>query len=258
MPSETILLSEHGGVARLLLNKPRRLNALDSQMLTTIEDSVSRWEESAEVAVLVVGSTQERAFCAGADLEALAAMNEKRMQEWEMLGNRVLDRLQNSSLITIAALSGYILGGGLTLAAACDIRIAAENAIFAQPEIELGWIPGWGGVGRLARLVGASRAKELSMTGRRLNATQAQPIGLVDEIVPSAQLQSRVSELATVLTQRSRQALQAIKDLADSLVPAADRKAHRFDALQNASLLNDPRGQAEIARFLARKAAREQ
>ncbi len=243
-------------MARLLLDKPGKLNALDREMLGEIERLVSEWERDA-VSVVVVGSTSERAFCVGADLEALSGMNEATMQEWEMLGNRVLDRLQGSHLVSIAQVSGQALGGGLTLAAACDFRIVAETARFAQPEIGLGWIPGWGGVARLARLVGTARAKELCMTGRRIDAAQAQAIGLIDEAVPATALEGRVKEFAAGLAESSPAALRAIKSLADSLWPATSPIAHRFDALVNASLLNDPRGQAAIARFLSRKAAKE-
>jgi enoyl-CoA hydratase len=166
MPSNNrIQSSVDGRVARLLLDKPAKLNALDREMLAEIERLVSEWERG-DVSVVVVGSTSERAFCVGADLDVLSTMNEATMQEWEMLGNRVLDRLQCSPLISVAAIPGSALGGGLTLAASCDFRIAADTARFAQPEIGLGWIPGWGGVARLARLVGPARAKELCMTGR--------------------------------------------------------------------------------------------
>jgi enoyl-CoA hydratase/carnithine racemase len=242
-----------GGVARLLLDKPSKLNALDHGMLLEIERFFSEWEAAGTLLVAVIGSTSRRAFCVGADLEVLSRMNETTMREWEMLGSRVLDRVQNSPLVSIAAIPGYALGGGLTLAASCDFRIAAEEAVFAQPEIELGWIPGWCGVARLARLAGPARAKELCMTGRRIGAAEARSLGLVDEVVPGAALEARAGEFAAQLAGRSREALAAIKCLAAALAPASPPTAHRFDALVNASLLKDPRGQAAIARFLSRK-----
>ncbi len=257
MSNNRIQAQVDGGVARLLLDKPAKMNALDEEMLGEIERRVTEWEGGGQIAVVVVGSTSGRAFCVGADLEVLARMNQSSMQDWEMLGNRVLDRVQNSPLVSVAAIPGHALGGGLTLAAACDFRIAAETAVFAQPEIDLGWIPGWGGVARLARLVGPARARELSMTGRRIDAARAQAIGLIDEAVAAAAFEARVREFAAGLAGRSAAALRAIKSLAGALWPAGAPTAHRFDALVNASLLNDPRGQAAIARFLQRKAARE-
>ena len=254
MPSaEHIRAQTSGGVARLLLDQPSKLNALDHGMLLAIERLFAGWEGSDALSVVVIGSTSARAFCVGADLEVLSRMNEATMREWEMLGSRVLDRVQNSRLVSVAAIPGHALGGGLTLAASCDFRMAAEDATFAQPEIELGWIPGWCGVARLARLAGPARAKELCMTGRRIGAAEARSLGLADEVVPGAALEARAGEFAAQLAGRSREALAAIKSLSAALAPPAHPTAHRFDALVNASLLKDPRGQAAIARFLSRK-----
>jgi enoyl-CoA hydratase/carnithine racemase len=258
MPSNnSIGVTSVDGVGRLLLDKPARLNALDTGMLLEIERQIGEWEAGGAVSVVVIGSTSERAFCVGADLEVLSRMNETTMQEWEMLGNRVLDRLQRSPLVSIAAIPGHALGGGLTLAAACDFRIACDGATFAQPEIDLGCIPGWGGVARLARLVGAARAKELCITGRRIGAGEAKAIALLDDVVTSSEFEGRVDAFARQLTARSTAAVRAIKGLAEGLHPAAAPTAHRFDALVNASLLNDPRGQAAIAAFLSRKAGKQ-
>jgi enoyl-CoA hydratase/carnithine racemase len=206
---------------------------------------------------VVLGSASPRAFCVGADLEVLSRFTPRTMQEWEMQGNRVLDRMQGSPLVSIAAVSGHALGGGLTLAAACDFRIASIDATFAQPEIGHGWIPGWGGVARLARLVGAARAKELCITARRIGAEEAHRIGLVDEVVPAAEFERRVEEFAREIAGRSPVALRAVKALADGLHPAPPPIAPRFDALLNAALLEDPRGQAALAAFLSRKGRKD-
>jgi len=257
MPSnDRIRVKSADGIGHVLLDKPAKLNALDSEMLLEIERCIGDWESGDAVSVVVVGSTSDRAFCVGADLEVLSRMNETTMQEWEMLGNRVLDRIQHSPLLSIAAIPGHALGGGLTLAAACDFRLSSDKATFAQPEIDLGWIPGWGGVARLARLVGAARAKELCISGRRIGAAEARSIGLLDDAIPPSEFEGRVSAFARQLAARSQAAVRAIKGLADGLHPANPPTAHRFDALLNASLLNDPRGQAAIAAFLSRKAAK--
>jgi len=240
-----IQASVENGIARLLLDKPARLNALDGEMLEAIERLVGEWEATG-VTVLIVGSTSRRTFCVGADLAVLARMNEATMREWEMLGHRVLDHLEHSPLISVASISGYCLGGGLTLATACDFRIAADTAQFGQPEIGLGWIPGWGGVERLARAIGVNRAKELCMTGRRIDAADAERIGLVDRVAPAADLERQTSEFAALLAGQSRAALQTIKAIANR-----GRTAFQMlDAFANATLLNDPRGQAAIQRFL--------
>lgn len=258
MPSNNhIELRVDGAVAHMLLDKPAKLNALDEEMLVEIERRVAECESSGAVSVLVLGTTSDRAFCVGADLAVLSRLNPQTMHAWEILGSRVLDRLQNSPLLSIAAIRGHALGGGLTLAAACDLRLAAERATFAQPEIGLGWIPGWSGVARLARLVGAARAKELSVTARRIDAAEARALGLLDEVVPAAAFESRVAAFARELAARSPAALRAIKRLADAGQPPLAPTAAEHDALLNSALLSDPRGQAALAAFLARKANKQ-
>lgn len=254
MPSnETLQATVDGAVARVTLNKPERLNALDHAMLRELERLVGEWDEAAGIHVLVLTGAGARAFCAGADLEVLSRMDEHGMREWELMGNRVLERLQSARLVTVAAIRGHALGGGLTLAAACDFRIAAETATFAQPEIDLGWIPGWSGVARLARVVGPARAKMLSMTGRRLSAAEALEWGLVDEAAPADLFESRLEAFVEGLRDKSAPALQAIKRLSAECSMARPATGHEYDAMVNSALLRDPRGQAAIGRFLDKK-----
>ena len=126
-----------GTIAHLLLNKPAKLNALDDEMLLEIERIFAELETKPPVSVVVLGSSSNRAFCVGADIEVLSRHTVQSMQAWELLGNRVLDRIQSSPLISIASIPGHALGGGLTLAAACDFRICSAGANFGQPEIDL-------------------------------------------------------------------------------------------------------------------------
>jgi len=249
-----ILTREAGAIRYLHLNKPEKLNALDEEMLLDLDRAFAVWENDPCAAVVVLASTTPRAFCVGSDIEVLARLDSVSMQAWEMLGNRILDRVEQSPLISIASISGHALGGGCTLALACDFRICSENAGFGQPEIEMGWVPGWGGIARLRRTIGLSRAKQLSMTGRRLSATEAHGIGLVDEVAADAELQAKTEEFATKLAGQSRLALQTIKAIAEEK-PGTSRAAHQLDAFANASLLGDERGQRAITRFLERKKA---
>jgi enoyl-CoA hydratase len=250
MTDEKTIASVRDGVAELSLNKPAKLNALDQEMLLAIERWFGVWEDDASVSVVVLGSTNERTFCVGADIEVLWRHTTESMQAWELLGNRVLDRIQSSPLVSVAAIPGYAFGGGLTLAAACDFRVCAEEAAFAQPEIGLGWVPGWGGVARLARLIGAARAKDLSMTGRRVTATFAGQAGLADRVVPKAELREAVAGFAREIATKEAGALRGIQALAESTVTGL--AAHRFDALLNSSLLHNEKAQAAIAGFLKR------
>lgn len=233
----------------LRLNKPAKLNALDEEVMESLAQQFAIWECDPAVSVVVVASTSEKAFCCGADIERLAALDSTTMRDWEIRGSVVLDRIENSPLISVASIPGYALGGGLTLALACDFRICSENSVFGQPEIGLGWIPGWGGVERLSRIVGLSRAKDLCMTGRRIGAAEAERIGLVDRVVPPAELPRAVSEFAASLAAQSRTALQTIKAIANR----GQAASRLLDAYANSALLNDPRGQAAIQRFLGKE-----
>lgn len=246
--SGKLVVEESGAVCRLRLNKPGKLNALDEEVLDAIAQRFSAWEHDG-VSVVVLGSTLPKAFCCGADIERLALLDNLTMVDWELRGSAVLDRIEASPLITIAAIPGYAMGGGLTLALACDFRVCADTSLFSQPEIGLGWIPGWGGIGRLARAVGVVRAKDLCMTGRRIGAEEAQRIGLVDRVAPAAEFEIAVSEFAATLAGQSVTALRAIKAIAANGTAAA----RSLDAFANAALLSDPRGQAAIAKSLEKK-----
>ncbi len=249
LASGKLVAEENGGVRRLLLDNPGKLNALDEEVLGAIAQCFSEWEAAPGAPVVVLGSTSAKAFCCGADIERLSTFDRARMLEWELRGSAVLDQIQNSPLISIAAIPGYAMGGGLTLALACDFRVCAETSVFSQPEIDLGWIPGWGGVERLARAVGLVRAKDLCMTGRRIDAADALRIGLVDRAVPAAEVMQAAGELANSLAGRSAAALRTIKVIAAGGAAAA----RSLDAFANAEFLGDPRGQAAIARFLEKK-----
>jgi enoyl-CoA hydratase/carnithine racemase len=243
-----------GPVAFLRLNRPEKRNALTPAMLEFIEQQTASWERDASMHVLVIEGSGPT-FCAGADIEFLATLDECRMREWEFAGNRVLDRIENSRLISIASLNGPAMGGGLTLAAACDLRMAVSDAVFGQPEIDLGWIPGWSGVRRLARCVGGHRAKQLCLTGERIHCARAQEIGLLDAVVPAGELNSTAAALAQRIASNGA-AAGAIKLLADHL--SADHGpgfAHHFDALVNSSLLHSEKGRAMIRNFLEKRSS---
>ena len=238
-----------GHVAFARLNRPEKKNALTPEMLESLESHLARWERDPALRVLVIEAAGN-AFCAGADIRFLSTLDEAGMRAWELLGNRVLDRLERCTMISIASLNGYALGGGLTLAAACDLRIAASTATFAQPESGLGWIPGWGGVRRLARSIGPQRAKELCLTGERIDAAEARRIGLISRAVEPADLPAATRELAAKIVEAGP-AAASIKRLADG----PPELAHHYDALVNASLLHSEKGRRMIEGFLKRNTA---
>ena len=243
-----ILLEFKPSVSILRLNRPTKLNALDWEMIEALDRLFDAWEQSDSPAVVVLASTSPKSFCAGADMGVLAEMTPERMQAWELAGSRMLDRIQFSPVVSIAAVSGYCFGGGCTLALACDFRLAASTAAFAQPEIDLGWIPGWGGVARLCDTIGISEAKRLAMTGVRLTADEAAALGLVNRVSAPEQLESEACALAADIASRNRLAVRTIKELASGATQPAST-ARRLDALANATLLMHDASQAAIRKF---------
>jgi len=197
-------------VAWIQLNRPDKLNALNRSVLEDLETAVAWCEEDHALRVVVL-TGDDKAFAAGADIEHMSKGDINSAYELSDLGMRVQERLSDLAKPTIAAISGYALGGGLELALCCDIRISAENAIFGLPEITLGIIPGGGGTQRLARLVGLGLSTELVFLGEMIKADKAKEIGLVNKVVPLGELRTEVETFAYKLVEKPALALRAAK-----------------------------------------------
>jgi enoyl-CoA hydratase len=209
-----IKLAIEGVVARIKLDRSEKLNALDPEMLSSLEDAVDQAEYSREVRVIVLEAAGEKAFCVGADILAWTALSPLAMwSEWVRRGHRIFDRLEHARQPVICAIQGYAFGGGLEIALACDLRIAADSARFAMPEVKLGTIPGWGGTSRLPALIGSARAKQMIFTGEQIPADVAERWGLVNEVVPAGSLTDRVTELAQKIATNAPIAVQTAKQL---------------------------------------------
>lgn len=212
--SDKIKFQIEGTIAHLILDRPEKLHALDPDMLMTLEDSISQAEQSREVRVIVLESTGSKAFCVGADILAWTALSPLEMwSEWIRRGHRIFERLAGARQPVICALQGFAFGGGLELALACDLRIAADSARFAMPEVKLGTIPGWGGTSRLPDLIGVARAKQMIFTGEQISAETAERWGLVNEVVPAATLGDAVIRLAEKVCANAPVAVQTAKQL---------------------------------------------
>src|SRR6201987_663184 len=203
-----------GAIARITLDRPEKLNALDPEMLAALEDAVTQAEQSRQVRVIVLAAAGEKAFCVGADIFALTALSPLDMwSEWVRRGHRVFDRLERARQPVICAIQGFALGGGLELALACDLRIAAGTARFGMPEVKLGTVPGWGGTSRLPKLIGSSRAKQMIFTGEQISAETAERWGLVNEVVPADTLRGRITSIADMVGSNAPVAVQNAKQL---------------------------------------------
>jgi enoyl-CoA hydratase len=197
IPSETLLCEIKDQIATVTINRPQVLNALNAQVFTDLERVFTQFAKDPEVRVILLTGAGEKAFAAGADIKELVETNRITGQSLSRRGHRIFRLIETSRKPVIALINGFALGGGCELALACTLRIAADSAKLGQPEARLGLIPGYGGTQRLPRLIGPSAALKLLVTGERIDAAEALRLGLVDEVVPMAELYLRGQQLAS-------------------------------------------------------------
>jgi enoyl-CoA hydratase len=205
----TVTPSAESGILHIHLNRPEQLNALSHDVLARLEQIFNEAkQDKATKAILLSG--EGKAFCAGADIKQLAALNGTAGLEFARFGQSVFRSLELLGKPSIAAVHGFAFGGGCELAMAATLRIAANNTVFGQPEIKLGVIPGFGGTQRLSRLIGKGRALEICLTGRRFSAEEALQWGLVNEITAPDQLIPRATAILNELVKLGSTALQSV------------------------------------------------
>lgn len=216
--------------AWLTVSRPEKLNALNRDTMREIGEAVHRALVDPEVGVLVVTGAGEKAFVAGADIQEMAGLDPWQAQQFSRFLTETLHKIERAHKPVIAAVNGFALGGGCELALACHIRIASESARFAQPEVNLGLIPGAGGTQRLQRVVGRGRALDLILTGDMIDSAEAYRIGLVNRVVPPAALYREVSVYAETLNAKSPQALARVLEALVSGGEMPQSEAMRFES----------------------------
>ena len=204
-----VLLDVTDRVAWITIHRPDRLNALNAATVGEIAQAAGQAAADPEVGVIVVTGSGEKSFVAGADIAEMSTLDALEAQRFSHRLNAGFGLLEASPKPVIAAINGFALGGGCELALACHVRIAADTAVFGQPEVGLGLIPGAGGTQRLQRLIGRGRALDLILTGDVINAPEALRIGLIERIVPAAELRAAVTAYASKLLTRSPVALSS-------------------------------------------------
>jgi len=192
---ENVLLTAENGILTITINRPSKLNALNLKTMQEIEAAVAFLKNTPELKGAILTGAGEKAFVAGADIAEFAGLTPPKATEMAQRGHDILFSIERSAKPIIAAVNGFALGGGCELAMSCHFRVAAENAKFGQPEVNLGLIPGYGGTQRLTQLVGKGRANELMMTADMIGAEEALRIGLVNHVVPLANLQAKCQEI---------------------------------------------------------------
>jgi enoyl-CoA hydratase len=208
MNYQTLLVEARNRIAFVTINRPDKLNALNEQAKAELKQAFERLRDDADVDVVILTGSGEKSFVAGTDIKELTELNSGSGRSFSEGGQAVFNLIENLVKPVIAAVNGYALGGGCELALACHIRFASENARFGQPEVNLGIIPGYGGTQRLARLVGKGKAMEMILTGDQIDAHEALRIGLVNKVVPQAELLKAAEELAAKITTKGQLAVR--------------------------------------------------
>lgn len=211
MGYKTLLVKENGRVALLTVNRPEALNAINGDVISELIDAIGTYSEREDVAVIVITGGGEKSFIAGADLKHLSRLTPQEVFDFVEKGQELTFMIEKSPKVIMAMVNGYAFGGGLEVAMACDLIIASDNAIFGQPEVNLGIIPGMGGTQRLPRLVGRNITKELILSGEPINAERAYEVGLANRIFPPASLEVETMKIAETIASKAPLALRAAK-----------------------------------------------
>ena len=236
MTFQNLLFETRGGVAFVTINRPKRLNALNEETIGEMDKLFADMETDEDVKGVIVTGSGEKAFVAGADIKELAAETPTTAHKTTLRGQSMMRRMETSGKPVVAAINGFALGGGMELALACHIRVAAEEAKMGLPEVKLAVIPGYGGTQRLARIVGRGRALELILTGEMIDAAEAHRIGLVNRVVPRTELLGEAEALMRKILANGplaiRYAIRAVdKGLDGSLEEGLDLEAALFAIL---------------------------
>lgn len=209
MTYETILLETHGRVGLITLNRPQALNALNAQLVSEVNQALDALEADANIGCIVLTGSK-KAFAAGADIKEMAELTYPQIYMDDLFSDS--DRVANRRKPIIAAVNGFALGGGCELALMCDFILAGDSAKFGQPEINLGVLPGMGGTQRLTRAVGKAKAMEMCLSGRMIDAVEAERCGIVARIVPSDELLDEALKVAGVIASKSLPIAMMIKE----------------------------------------------
>ena len=212
MSEAPVSISTRDGIRTLTVQRPEKLNALNRQTLESLDAAFADAAQADEVRVVVLTGAGPKAFVAGADIAEMNGLTPVQGRDFSLIGQRLMRRIERLNKPVIAMVNGFALGGGMELAMACHLRIAADSAKVGQPEINLGLLPGFGGTQRLLRLAGRAAALELCLLGAPIDAARAQQLGLVNRVVPAAELEAETLKVATQLANAAPLALRGILD----------------------------------------------
>lgn len=253
MSYETLLVETRGAVTLITLNRPQALNALNSQVLSELTEAFAAFEADPAQRCAVLTGSGEKAFAAGADIKEMAELQYPQIYVDDLFSDA--DRIANRRKPIIAAVSGFALGGGCELAMMCDFILAADNAKFGQPEINLGVLPGMGGTQRLTRAVGKAKAMELCLTGRLMGAEEAERAGLVARIVPQAELVEEALKVAATIASKSIPVGMMVKESVNRAFEVTLSEGVRFERRVFHAAFSTEDQKEGMAAFIAKREA---
>jgi enoyl-CoA hydratase len=254
MSFETLLVDREDAIATITVNRPDKLNALDATVIAELVRAFEELERQAARVVVLAGAG-DKAFVAGADIAAMSRMSAAEAKAFAEAGHRLGFAIESAPFVAIAAVNGFALGGGCELALACDFIYASDRARFGQPEVNLGLLPGFGGTQRLARRIGLARARELVYTGRHVTAAEALAMGLVNQVLPAAELRERVRAVAQEIAGKPPLAVAAAKRVMARGYDVALETACELEATAFATLFATEDMREGTAAFLTKRKA---
>ncbi len=212
MAYDNIIFNVEDGIALITFNRPKALNALSTDLLQELSNALDKIAKNEDIRILILTGAGEKSFVAGADITELAKFNALQGKNFAEKGQSIINKLQELSIPVIAAVNGFALGGGTEIALTCDFIYASENAMFGQPEIILGLIPGFGGTQRLPRLIGKNMAKEMILTGKMIPVDEAKMMGLVNKVCTQEALMDEVMKTAKTIVSKGKVSIRAAKE----------------------------------------------
>jgi len=254
MDLKNILFKKEARIGFVTLNRPDVYNALNHALLTELGEVIDQIRKDSDLGAVILTGAGDKAFVSGADINELSAMNSSLSGfDTSREHQSVLIQLERLGKPSIAAINGFCLGGGLELAMACTLRIASEKARFGLPELGLGIIPGYGGTQRLARLVGRGKAAEMILTAKPIDAQEAFRVGLVNQVVPSAELIPKAKEMADAILKNGSTAIRLTMDLILRGMDMSLDNSLAFESAFSALMIGSPEALQRLKAFLEKK-----